>query len=133
MECKSVLKLSTLALALCVGLAAAAEDADKAAAPKQAPTPDAGATGQSNCIEQTGGYQTQGKAFTFVIGLENKCDKRLRCEVFAYVVGAKGPSSGRTIMILGPRSSGTAAKKTYAMKVKAPGGTAQVSRECRVF
>ena len=49
------------------------------------------------------------------------------------VVGAKGPSSGHTILILGATSSGAAAKQSYAMKVKMAGGTAQVSRQCRVF
>src|SRR5271169_3989710 len=97
------------------------------------PVPDPGTTGQASCIEETGDYQTHGNAVTFVIGLANKCDKRLKCTIDAYVVGAKGPSSGHTTMILGATSSGAAAKKSYAMIVKAAGGTAQVSRQCRVF
>jgi hypothetical protein len=36
-------------------------------------------------------------------------------------------------MLLGAKSSGASAKKTYAMKVKSEGGTAQVSRVCKVF
>ena len=104
-----------------------AEDAAKP------PTPEPGATAQSACIEETGDYATHGTSVTFVIGLENKCDKRLKCEVFAYVIGAKGPSKGHAILILGPKSSGAAAKKSYAMKVKIAGGTAEVSRECQVF
>jgi hypothetical protein len=102
-------------------------------APQQNPVPDAGTTGQAACIDETGDYATHGSAVTFVIGLTNKCDKRLRCRIFAYVVGAKGPASGQTTMILGAKSSGAAAKQTYAMRVKAAGGTAQVSRECRVY
>ena len=98
-----------------------------------APVPDAGTTGQAVCIDETGDYQTRGNAVTFVIGLANKCDKRLKCTIDAYVVGAKGPSSGHTILILGATSSGAAAKQSYAMKVKMAGGTAQVSRQCRVF
>ncbi len=97
------------------------------------PVPDPGTTGQAACIEETGDYQTHGNAVAFVIGLSNKCDKRLKCTIDAYVVGAKGPSSGHTILILGATSSGAAAKQTYAMKVKMAGGTAQVSRQCRVF
>jgi hypothetical protein len=95
--------------------------------------PDPGTTEQAACIEETGDYETHGAAVTFVIGLSNKCDKRLKCTIDAYVVGAKGPASGHTIMILGAASSGAAAKQSYAMKVKMAGGTAQVSRQCRVF
>jgi hypothetical protein len=97
------------------------------------PVPDPGTTGQAACIDETGDYQTRGNAVTFVIGLSNKCDKRLKCTIDAYVVGAKGPSSGHATMILGATSSGAAAKISYAMKVKMAGGTAQVSRQCRVF
>jgi hypothetical protein len=102
-------------------------------AAQQNPVPDPGTTGQAACIDETGDYQSHGGAVTFVIGLANKCDKRLKCTIDAYVVGAKGPASGHATMILGAASSGAAAKKTYAMKVKAAGGTAQVSRQCRVF
>ncbi len=102
-------------------------------AAQQNPVPDAGTTGQAACIDETGDYVTHGNTVTFVIGLANKCDKRLKCTIDAYVVGAKGPASGHTTMILGARSSGAAAKATYAMKVRAAGGTAQVSRACRVF
>jgi hypothetical protein len=102
-------------------------------AAQQNPVPDPGTTGQAACIEETGDYQSHGSAVTFVIGLANKCDKRLKCTIDAYVVGAKGPSSGHTTMLLGAASSGAAARKTYAMKVKAAGGIAQVSRQCRVF
>ena len=102
-------------------------------AAEQNPAPDAGTTGQASCIEETGDYQSHGGAVTFVIGLANKCDKRLKCTIDAYVVGAKGPSSGHTILILGATSSGAAAKQSYAMKVKMAGGTAQVSRQCHVF
>jgi len=97
------------------------------------PVPDAGTTGQSGCIDETGDYEAHGAQVTYVIGLQNRCDKRLRCKIYAYVVGAKGPSSAQTTLILGAVSSRAAAKGTYAMPVKAAGGTAQVSRECRVF
>jgi hypothetical protein len=100
---------------------------------QQNPLPDAAATAQTDCIDETGDYVTHGAAVTYVIGLENKCDKRLSCKIFAYVVGARGPASGQTTMILGGKSNGAAAKKTYTMKVKAAGGMAQVSRECREF
>jgi len=97
------------------------------------PVPDAGTTAQAACIDETGDYETQGGKIIFIIGLKNKCDKRLRCEIFAYVVGAKGPSYGHTVTVLAAASNGAPTTRTYAMKVKAAGGTAQVSRQCRVF
>jgi hypothetical protein len=84
-----------------------------------------------SCLQETGDYVTHGKAITYVIGLSNTCGKRIKCTIDAYVVGAKGPAAGHTTVTLGAQSSGTAAAKTYAMKVKAAGGTAQVSRDCR--
>jgi hypothetical protein len=102
-------------------------------AAQQNSVPDPGTTGQAACIDETGDYQSHGGAVTFVIGLANKCDKRLKCTIDAYVVGAKGPASGHATLLLGAASSGAAAKKNYAMNVKAAGGTAQVSRQCRVF
>jgi hypothetical protein len=157
----SIVRLSVLALLVCTTAAAAsAQDAGPPPAPpqqaqpnavappalpqnplpgtaapaaQQNPVPDAGTTGQAACIDETGDYETHGRTITFVIGLANKCDKRLKCTIDAYVVGAKGPASGHATLILGARSSGAAAKASYAMKVKAAGGTAQVSRECRVF
>ena len=157
MSFASALGCAALTLVLCAGFvaSAAAEDTAppasvqqqpasdlpsnplpgsvKPAATPPNPVPDAGTTGQAACIDETGDYKARGKSITFVIGLQNNCDKRLKCKIYAYVVGAKGPSSGETTMILGAKSSGAAAKKTYAMRVKAAGGTAQVSRECRVF
>ena len=135
MRLPSVVRRSAAALILCAGFAAAASAEDKAAPADGKPTPSAaaGAAAQSACIEETGDYETHGKIVTFVIGLENTCEKPMKCEVFAYVVGAKGPSSGHATMLLGAKSSGAAAKKSYAMKVKMAGGTAQVSRQCRVL
>jgi hypothetical protein len=106
---------------------------DTPSAARKAPLPDPGTTGQADCIEETGDYESHGSAVTFVIGLANKCDKRLKCTIDAYVVGAKGPSSGHATLVLGAASSGAAAKKSYAMKVKMAGGTAHISRQCREF
>jgi hypothetical protein len=52
-------------------------------AAQQNPVPDAGTTGQAACIDETGDYETHGNAITFVIGLANKCDKRLKCTIDA--------------------------------------------------
>jgi len=132
MSLNSNLQSCALTLTLSAGIAVTASNADP---PAQgvAPVPDKGTTGQPACISQTGDYVEHGGRITYVIGLQNKCDKRLKCKIYAYVVGAKGPSSGQTTLILGAASSGAAAKKSYAMSVNAAGGTAQVSRECRMF
>jgi hypothetical protein len=144
----AALRLAGIAVILCVGVTCTAL-AETGPAPSDqqpsAPTPDAlppvqqtpapaaapAATDVQSCLQETGDYVTHGKAITYVIGLANTCDKRIKCTIDAYVVGAKGPASGHATMILGTQSSGAAASKTYAMKVKAAGGTAQVSRGCQ--
>jgi hypothetical protein len=97
------------------------------------PAPKAGAMVGAECIDEDGEFESHGKTNTFVFTLENKCEAHLRCTIDAYVTGAKGPSSGYGTVILGPKSKGAAAKSSYTMKVKMPGGTAQASRSCKVF
>jgi hypothetical protein len=101
--------------------------------PATAAPPPAAAGDLQACLAETGDYQTHGSAVTYAIGLTNSCDKRIRCVIDAYVVGAKGPTSGHAVMVLGAKSSGAAATKIYTMKVKAFGGTAQVSRDCKAL
>jgi len=84
------------------------------------------------CLQETGDYVTRGQTIFYVIAIANSCNARLRCEIFANVTGVKGTSLGHTVMIIGPAGNG-AAKKTYDMRVKAAGGIAQVSRECKVL
>jgi hypothetical protein len=132
--------LTYMALSLVIGdcLASAAFAEDAAAPAPQNPlpaakpadtttAPDATKDLQS-CLDETGDFVTHGKALTYVIGLENKCTKRLKCTVDAYITGAKGPVSVHTVMTLDAKS-----KKTYAAKVKTSGGTAEVSRDCKVL
>jgi len=49
------------------------------------------------------------------------------------VLNAKGPAHGRSTLILGPKSDGAAATKSYALKVKGIGGFGTSARECRVL
>jgi hypothetical protein len=129
-------RLLALTLALGLGFAAAGlaqdapADAQKAEPP---PVPDKGTTSQLNCIEQNSKYTQTGKTIFFVQTFSNKCEARLKCAVFAYLLNARGPSQGRTTLILGPKSEGAAAKKSYALKVKGAGGFSSSERECRVF
>ncbi len=134
----SPVRFAVLALSLCFASAALAQDAPTNAAapappvasPAAAPSPPADL---QNCLQETGDYITRGKAIFYVIGITNTCKARLHCEIFANVTGARGSSAGHTIMILGPAGSGEAATQTYDMRVKAAGGLAQVSRECKVM
>jgi hypothetical protein len=57
----------------------------------------------------------------------------MRCAVFAYRLNAMGPTQGRATLILGPKSQGPAARKSYALKVKGVGGFSTADREYRVF
>ena len=135
-----------LASALCLAaVAALAQEADKTPAlpenplpatsapePKQLPAAPSADDLQA-CLKETGDYVTRGKIVLYVIGLANSCDKRLRCEISANVTGSRGSSLGHAIMTLGAAGSGPAAAQTYSMHVKAAGGIAQVSRECKVL
>jgi hypothetical protein len=155
MRTASWLKFLCLVAALCCGLVAAARAVDSTppsdppampdnplpgtpapASPQPAtaqPTAADPAKDIQACLQETGDYVTHGNAVTYVIGLTNSCDKRLRCEIFANISSARGTATGHTIMTLGRASDRSAAKKTYEMPVKTAGGIAQVSRECRVL
>ena len=80
-----------------------------------------------------GGYKTIGKNHFYVQALENKCEARMKCAVFAYTINARGAAHGRSTLILGAKSEGAAATKSYALKVKGMGGFGTADRECRVF
>jgi len=126
--------LLALTLALAIGFASAghAEDADgqKVEPP---PVPDRGTTVQANCIDESSDYTTRGKSIFSVMKLTNKCEARMKCAVFVYKINARGPSQGHGTLILGPKSDGAAATKSYALKVKGAGGFSTSTRECRVF
>jgi hypothetical protein len=97
------------------------------------PSPEPGTTAQSKCIDENDGYTMKGKRPTFVIQLENKCEARLVCKVFANVSSAKGSALGRGTIRLKPKSSGAKAKGTWTMPVKMRGGSSQSTRECRAI
>jgi hypothetical protein len=122
-----------LSIALIVGgslnLAAAADNESG-----QKPPQDAKPAAQKDCVTDTGGgFKMSGKQATYVIALENKCEMRLRCKVYALVQNARGDVRGHKTLTLAPKSKGTAAKQAYVLKVKMMGGMAQVSRECKEF
>ncbi len=102
-------------------------------APEPPPKPDAGATAQTNCIDEEDHYRMDGKKPVFFIALTNKCEARLRCKVFANVSSARGSALGHSTLVLAPKSRGAAAKQTFTMRVKMIGGNSMSDRECRVF
>ena len=95
--------------------------------------PDRGTTSQFNCIDENTQYTKSGKSFFYVMKFENKCEARMKCAVFAYVLNARGPAHGRSTLILGPKSDGAAATKSYALKIKGIGGFGTSARECRAL
>jgi hypothetical protein len=121
--------LAGAALILCLASLAVAQTA----APEPAPTPDPGTTGQSKCISENDHYIRLGKGVSFEIELTNKCEARIKCQVFVYITSAKGPAQGHGTVVLAAKSKGAAAKGSYRMKVKMNGGSSQSTRECRVF
>lgn len=119
-----------LILGGCFAGAALAQNAPAAA--QEPPKADAGTTAQSNCISDSGGFKQINDTPVYTIELANKCEQRLKCEVYVYIVSAKGPVHGHASMILAPKSRGARAKDTYVLKVKMLGGITQSTRECRV-
>lgn len=113
--------------------AMAAADGQTPPAQEETPKPDPGTTAQGNCISEDDGFHRDGKRVTFLITLTNKCEARIKCEVFAYMTSAKGPSQGRATLVLAAKSKGEVARKSYAMKVKMSSGSVQVARECKVM
>jgi hypothetical protein len=138
--------LKTLYLALMIGVGFGAPGwAQNATVPPDGQRPSTeehppAAAGQpppppsdDKCITDDSGFKQNGKSATFVIALKNSCEKRVRCTVSAYIVTAGGPSSGRSVLTLGPKSDGPTAEKSYVMKVKSAGGMANISRECKLL
>lgn len=121
-----------LVLALCISLPALAP-AQNAPAAEPPPQAEAGTTVQAKCINENDGYKLVGKTPHFVIELENKCEQRMACRVFAYVTSAKGAAQGRGTLVLAQASRGAAAKKSFTMRVKMIGGSSQSTRECHVL
>jgi hypothetical protein len=126
------LAAAALMLGGCFAVAASAQNAP-AAGQEPPPVAEPGTTAQGACITENDGYEMRGKQSTFVITLENKCEQRLKCEIFASISSARGAAKGHTTMVLGPKSSGAAAKKSYPIKVKMIGGMSQSDRACKVI
>ena len=75
-------------------------------------------------------YREEGRKFTFTMNFQNECDRPIACVVDAYLVSSRGPSQGHTTLKFPPKAQAPA-KLSYTMQVKAIGGSAQYSRDCR--
>jgi hypothetical protein len=136
-QCFAARSVLVAALILCgcfVAKAQAAPDAgQQPPATEPAPVADKGTTSQFNCIDQDEKYVGSGKHVFYRLELTNKCEQRLKCAVFAYLVSAKGPSQGHATLVLAAKSKGAAATQVFELKSKSMGGMGTASRECRVY
>jgi len=136
MRATSTSNLLALTVAMAMGFAAVGLAQDAPAdgqTTEPLPVPDKGTTSQLNCIEQSSDYKRTGKSLFYVQTFANKCDVRMKCTIFVYQLNARGPSQGHGTLILGAKAEGTAAKKSYALKIKGAGGFSTSERECRVL
>ena len=109
----------------------AAADEPKAKA-ETAPGTSAKST-LAGCITDTANFKAEDKRAYFIVALENACEQRVTCEVFANIRTARGSKRGHGTLVLAAKSAGAEAKKSYRMRVKVAGGMAQVERECKAL
>lgn len=112
-------------LAAALALAAFASLARAEDAPKDDGAP------KSECIGSESGFKTEGKRIFYEVALENKCEKKLRCQVFINVMNSRGSVNGHGILVLAGSDKGEAAKKSYRLTTREASGMIQVSRECK--
>jgi hypothetical protein len=102
-------------------------------APAAPPKADPGITSQYNCIaEDNKAIGTYGH-WQYRVELKNKCEQRLKCQVYGAAFGAQGLQKGHAVMILAAKSRGAEAAKVFLFRIKEVGGMTTVSRHCRVF
>ena len=87
----------------------------------------------AGCITDTANFKAEDKRAYFIVALENACEQRVKCEVFANIRTARGSKRGHGTLVLAAKSAGAAAKKSYRMRVKVAGGMAQVERQCKAY
>jgi hypothetical protein len=108
----------------------AAADEPKVAAVAAAEPTD---TALSRCITDTANFKAEDKHAYFIVALENACEQRVKCEVFANIHNARGNKRGHATLVLAAKSAGAGAKQAYRLRVKVAGGMAQVERECKAY
>jgi hypothetical protein len=102
-------------------------------APAAPPNADPGITAQFNCIDEDNKAIGTYGHWQYRVELKNKCEQRLRCQVYGAAFGAQGLQKGHAVMILAAKSRGAEAAKVFQFRIKEVGGMTTVSRHCRVF
>jgi hypothetical protein len=87
----------------------------------------------AGCISDSSNFKAEDKRAYFIVALENACEQRVTCEVFANIRTARGSKRGHGTLVLAAKSAGAEAKKAYRMRVKVAGGMAQVERQCKAY
>ena len=92
-----------------------------------------GTTAQAACLDEQDGYKLRRKHPMFVIELTNKCETRMICKVYAFVISAHGTAQGHGTIRLAAAAPGQPSKGTFTMKAKAMRGSSHSDRECRAL
>ena len=85
------------------------------------------------CITDSSNFKAEDKHAYFIVALENACEQRVKCEVFANIRTARGSKRGHGTLVLAAKSAGAEAKKAYRLRVRVAGGMAQVERACKAY
>jgi len=126
--------LAGAAAAAAVMIAAAAMfAAAQEPAPQVAAAADPPKGTLEGCITDSSNFKAEDKHAYFIVALENACEQRVKCEVFANIRTARGSKRGHGTLVLAAKSAGAEAKKAYRLRVRVAGGMAQVERECKAY
>ena len=126
--------LAGAAAAAAVMIAAAAMFASaQEPAPKVASAAEPAKSALEGCVTDTANFKAEDKHAYFIVALENGCEQRVKCEVFANIRTARGSKRGHGTLVLAAKSAGAEAKKAYRLRVRVAGGMAQVERECKAY
>jgi len=125
--------LAGAALAAAVITAAAAMFASAQEPAKVAAAAEPAKSTLEGCITDSSNFKAEDKHAYFIVALENACEQRVTCEVYANIRTARGSKRGHGTLVLAAKSAGAEAKKSYRLRVKVAGGMAQVERECKAY
>ena len=76
--------------------------------------------------DEASSYRGEGATLKYVFELQNKCEKRLRCDLHISIVNAFGIKLGHKVLVLAPKSQGS-----LVLKIKGAGGLNQHTHRCK--
>src|SRR5262245_58922155 len=123
-------RVAALTLLLLGGFAVTGSAQDGKATDGETPAPAAQPEEEKDCVTDSGDFKQVGRNASYVIELQNNCERRLKCEVSAFITTAKGQVSGESILILAPKSAGAASRQTYSIPLRQASGMANTSYKC---